>query len=79
MMRTTISIPDSLANLARSEARRRGVSFSALVRLSLERHLCRPAGDRLPWQGIVADSTYAARDLDRTMATLWPDDVAGDR
>lgn len=79
MMRTTISIPDSLANLARSEARRRGVSFSALVRLSLERHLRRPAGGRLPWQGIIADSTYAARDLDQAMAARWPDDVAGDR
>ena len=78
-MRTTISLPDSLANLARSEARRRGVSFSAIVRLSLERHLCRPAGNRLPWQGIIADSTYAARDLDRAMAARWSEDVAGDR
>ena len=77
-MRTTISIPNGLANLARSEARRRGVSFSAIVRLALERHLCPPTGDRLPWQGIIADSTYAARDVDRAMAVRWPDDVAGD-
>lgn len=79
MMRTTISLPDSLANLARSEARRRGVSFSAIVRLSLERHLCRPSGDKLPWRGIIADPSYAARDLDRAMTARWPDDVAGDR
>ena len=39
----------------------------------------RPAGGRLPSQGSIADSTYAARDLDQAMATRRPDDVAGDR
>ena len=38
-----------------------------------------PAGDKLPGQGIIADSSYAARDLNRAMEARWPGDVAGDR
>lgn len=78
-MRTTISLPDTLAQLARREARRRGVSLSAVVRESLEASLHKPAGARLPWQGIVRDPKTTARALEAALRESWPDYVAGDR
>ena len=76
-MRTTISLPDELAELARVEARRRGISLSAVIRESLEDGLRRPLS--LPWQGIVNDPESRARSLDRVLAQSWADDIAGDR
>ena len=76
-MRTTISLPDELAELARVEARRRGISFSAMVRESLENALReRP---KLPWQGIVSDPEFAAKALDEALAETWAEDIAVDR
>ncbi|MCE2425658.1 MAG: ribbon-helix-helix protein, CopG family [Pseudomonadales bacterium] len=76
-MRTTISLPDELAELARVEARRRGISLSAVIRESLQDGLRRPLS--LPWQGIVDDPESPARSLDRVLARSWADDIAGDR
>ena len=78
-MRTTISLPDDLGFLVRSEARRLGVSLSAVIRQSLEMSLRRPSGARLPWQGIVSDSGSEARSLDAKLAERWADRIAGDR
>lgn len=78
-MRTTISLPDDLGRLAKSEARRRGISLSAVVRQSLEMSLRKPPGARLPWQGIVSDGGSAARNVDAVLADGWADRIAGDR
>ena len=74
-MRTTISLPDDLAELAGVEARRRGISFSAMVRELLENALReRP---KLPWQGIVNEPEHAASALDEALAESWAEDIAG--
>ena len=78
-MRTTISLPNELAQLARNEARRRGVSLSAVVRESLEKHLRKAPATRLPWQGIIDDPGSSADSLDAVLADNWADYIARDR
>ncbi len=78
-MRTTISLPDELAQTARKEARKRGVSLSAVIRESLEIRLCKPVSAGLPWQGIVSDAQSAARRLDAALSENWSVHIAGDR
>ena len=78
-MRTTISLPDHLAQLAKREARRQGISLSAVIQQSLETSLRRPPGARLPWQEIVSDGGSPARNVDGMLAAAWPDRIAGDR
>ena len=78
-MRTTISLPNELAQLARHEARRRGVSLSAVVRESLEKHLRKTPATRLPWQGIIDDPGSSADSLDAVLADNWADSIARDR
>lgn len=75
-MRTTISLPDELARTARNEARRRGVSLSAVVRESLETRLRKPIVAKLPWQGIVSDPESSARRLDEALAESWADHIS---
>ena len=72
-MRTTISRPDELAHLARTEARHRGISFSAMVRASLENELRQRT--KLPWQGIVSDPELAASTGDQALADSWAEDI----
>ena len=76
-MRATISLPDELSELARVEARRRGISFSAVVRESLEDTLRKQP--RLPWQGIVNDPELVAQAMDEELAATWADDIARHR
>ena len=76
-MRTTISLPGELAELARVEARRRGISFSAVVRESLEDKLCKQP--RLPWQGIVNDPKLVAQAMNEELAATWADDIVHNR
>ena len=78
-VRTTISLPDDLGRLVRTEARRRGVSLSTVIRRSLEMSLRKPPGARLPWQGIVNDRGGQARNVDAVLAAGWADRIAGDR
>jgi post-segregation antitoxin (ccd killing protein) len=75
-MRATISLPDELSELARVEARRRGISFSAVVRESLQDALRKQS--RLPWQGIVNDPQLA-HSMDEKLAATWADDIARNR
>lgn len=77
-MKTTISLPDTLGQLVLSEARRRGVSVSA-VRGALEQHLRKPVDVRLPWQGVVNDPGTNARMLDEVLSTGWTHDAARSR
>ena len=79
MTRTTISLSDDLAALARNEARRRGISLSAVIRDALKSALVKPPGSKLPWQGIVSDPSSSARNLDAELAESWSDSIAGDR
>lgn len=76
-MRATISLPDELSELARVEARRRGISFSAVVRESLEDKLRKHPP--LPWQGIVNDPQLVAHAMDEELAATWADDIARNR
>ena len=79
MTRTTISLTDDLAALARNEARRRGISLSAVIRDALKATLLKPPGARLPWQGIVSDPSIRARDIDELLSKSWSEKIAGDR
>ena len=77
-MRFTVSLPDDLGLLVRNEARRRGISLSAVVRQSLETSLRKSSRARLPWQGIVSDPGSDARSVDVWLAENWADRVRGD-
>ena len=79
MTRTTISLSDDLAELARNEARRRGVSLSKLIREALKSARIKPPGAKLPWQGVVSDPTIPARNLDQVLAESWSDHIDRDR
>ena len=72
-------MPNELAQLARHEARRRGVSLSAVVRESLEKHFRKTPATRLPWQGIIDDPGSSADSLDAVLADNWADYIARDR
>ena len=76
-MRTTISLPGELAELARAEAKRRGISFSAVVRESLEDKIRKQP--RLPWQAIVNEPKLSAHAMDEELAATWADDIAHNR
>ena len=78
-MRVAISLPDDLGLLVRSEARRRGVSLSAVIRQSLEMSLRRPPGARLPWQGIVSDLSSDARTVDAVLVHGWTEHISDRR
>jgi len=80
MKRTTVSLPDELAQLLKREAQRRGASISGLVREALAAHLS--SGDmqprRLPFAALGASGEHhTARDLEEILAAEW--DPAGDR
>jgi hypothetical protein len=80
--RTTISLPDDLAELAQSEARRRGTSVSAVVRGLIEQELAPPKeGPRsVPWIGLFDDpGAPSGADLEEYLADHWADDIDRDR
>ncbi len=77
MKRTTITLPDELVDLVEHEVRRRGTSFSEVVRWSIRETLIGNGPRRLAFAGICDDPTLpsgaeieealdeAADDLDR--------------
>jgi Arc/MetJ-type ribon-helix-helix transcriptional regulator len=78
MKRTTVTLPDELAELVDDEARRRRTSVSALVRRLIADGLTgtthRPRD--IPWAGVVDDPTAPpARDLEKVLAREWMDDI----
>lgn len=82
MKRTTVTLPDDLAALAESEARRRHTSVSEIVRESLAEKLCPTAAKPrvIPWIGIGRSSGPPhARDLEKFLEENWADDIARDR
>ncbi len=77
MRRTTITLPDDLAKLADREVRRRGGSFSSLVRDALSRYLGVGGEDRppLPFAALGASGhCHAARDLEEILDAEWTPD-----
>jgi len=82
MKRVTVSLPDDLAALAESEARRRHTSISEVVGESLAEKLC-PAAAKprvIPWAGIATSTDMVrAADIDEYLAKHWADDIARDR
>lgn len=82
MKRTTISLPDDLAELIEHEAKRQGVSVSEWIRRAVRKAvLGGDSGTRpIPWAGIFDDPTMVrARDLDTELEQSWADDLDRDR
>jgi len=81
MTRTTITLPDDMAQLLRSEAQRRRSNVSAVIREIVAQVLGgSPAQPKkIPWAGIFHDPGATAGDLDGFLEQEWADAVDGDR
>ncbi len=76
MTRTTIALPDDLAQLVTREAKRRGTSVSAIVRHALAEHVGRAPGKArpLPFVGLGRSGRrHTARDAEKILAREWID------
>lgn len=74
MKRTTISLPDDLAQSLQREARRRDISTSELTRQALQAHLgLTPGRPRtLPFAAIGRSGhTSTARDMEKLLEEEW--------
>ena len=82
MKRTTITLPDELAELVAREAYRRQTSVSGLVRELIEKglDLAPDAPREIPWAALFEDPTMtpAAR-IDEEIEQHWADDIDRDR
>jgi Arc/MetJ-type ribon-helix-helix transcriptional regulator len=77
MKRTTISLPDDLAQSLRREARRRDVSASEVTREALQTHLGLEPGHRrkLPFAALGRSGhASTARDMEELLEHEWNDD-----
>jgi hypothetical protein len=74
MKRTTLSLPDDLAQALAREARRRSTSASAIARDALAKHLHLVPGDARPLSfaalGHSGHST-TGRDMEQLLAREW--------
>jgi predicted transcriptional regulator len=78
MKRTTISLPDDLAQSLSREARRRDVSTSELTRQALQEHLGLTPGRArtVPFAAIGRSGhTNTARDMEQLLEHEWNDDA----
>ncbi len=79
-MRTTILIDDRLGKVARTRAKKLGVSFSAVVARSLEEHLAKPTTATKPppfrLLTVGGDGPLPGIDLDRTSELQVAEDEA---
>lgn len=73
MKRTTISLPDELAEVLAREAQRRNLSISEVVRTALLDHLSLAEGRRrLPFVGLGrSGSRRTARNAEEILAKEW--------
>jgi hypothetical protein len=82
MKRTTITLPDDLAELVDREALRRQTSFSGVVRQFILQGLS-GAGEKpreISWAGLFHDPGMApAEGLEEKLAADWADDLDRDR
>jgi len=82
MRRTTITLPDDLAELLGSEARRLQTSVSDVARRLIEEGLVGSAEKprQIPWAGLFNDpDMIPAERLDEALAQTWGDDIDRDR
>jgi len=82
MKRATITLPDDLADLVDSEARRRQTSVSEVIRGFITVGLAgSPEKPReIPWAGLFNDpGMIPAERLDEALAERWADDIDRDR
>lgn len=82
MKRTTITLPDDLADLVDREARRRQTSFSEVVRQFILQGLSgsEKKPREIPWAGLFHDpEMIPAERLDEELAAHWADDLDRDR
>jgi Arc/MetJ-type ribon-helix-helix transcriptional regulator len=79
MKRTTISLPDDLAQSLSREARRRDVSASELTREALQAHLgLQPGPRKLSFAALGrSGSANTARDMEELLEHEWNDDARG--
>jgi predicted transcriptional regulator len=81
MRRTTISLPDELAEALDREARRRSLPASAIARDALTQYLgLGAAGERraLPFAALGrSGQTTTARDMEELLEREWDPDVRG--
>ena len=78
MKRTTLSLPDDLAQALAREARRRSTSASAIARDALAKHLHLVPGDArlLPFAALGhSGHTTTARDMEQLLESEWDDDA----
>lgn len=78
MRRTTITLPDEVADLLSEEARRRRTSVSAVARELLTEGLVGSEAKprEIPWAGIIDDPHVPpARDLEKLLEREWPDAI----
>jgi hypothetical protein len=80
MKRTTITLPEPLADRIAEESRRKRVSVSQLVREALEaRFADSERGDRFPFFAIVNSGGYPESDqAEEYLARHWLDDLLKD-
>jgi hypothetical protein len=77
MKRTTVSLPDDLAQSLRREARRRDVSVSEVTREALQAHLGLEPGHRrkLSFAALGRSGRAStARDMEELLEHEWNDD-----
>lgn len=82
MKRTTITLPDELAEILAREARRRDTSVSAVVRALIEEGLDLSGGSprSIPWEGLFDDpEMIPGRRIDEELERHWADDIGRDR
>jgi hypothetical protein len=76
MTRTTIALPDSLAQLVAREAKRRGTSVSDVVRTALVKHmgLAPDKPRKLPFVALgKSGHRHTARDVEQILSREWDD------
>ncbi len=74
MKRTTISLPDDLAQDVEREAQRRRVSISEVTREALQEHIQLVAANPLPFIGIGRSGrTDTAQRAEEILAREWGD------
>jgi metal-responsive CopG/Arc/MetJ family transcriptional regulator len=74
MKRTTISLPNDLADALEREAHRRRIPVSKLAREAIEERLGRDSGNvrRLPFVGLGHSGHHStARDIDKVLESEW--------
>jgi hypothetical protein len=78
MKRTTLSLPDDLAQALEREARRRSTSASAIARDALAKHLHLVPGDARPVPFAAlghSGHTTTGRDMEQLLEREWNDDA----